>query len=323
MNTNLLKKLIEIQSVTFDTDEISNFVKKNLSKAKFTKNKNVYWGPDSPKTIFIAHIDEIGFKIKKINENGLVNLRGIGWVNPQLLAGQTFQVKTAKGKIVNGIAAYHKALSPRSIKKWDDVFVDFGFDSKKQLTKSGIVEGCFGTYKKDYWENDDKIIASSIDNRLSVWMCINLINKLSNKLLGKKIGFLFTTDEEESNQAATGDLKYLKPEIAIAVDVVPHSLGLKNLEETKKSPWILYKTPDYKLSKQLAKIFSQTGKHFKLAANNKYLLKSEPFKYQKIGVPMAANLLTPVINYHHNLYSVEKTCVKNTARYLEKLIKII
>jgi len=320
LSTNELKKIIAIPGVTFDTKHIENYIIKKNKSFHRTNNGNIYWGSENPNCILIAHIDEVGFEIKKINSNGTLQVQGIGWVNPGLFAGQSIIIKSRNGKIYPGIVIYNNALRPQSLKKWNDITITIGYNNKKSVEKMGIKPGCYGTYYKQYFETSDSIIASTLDNRLSVWLMLELIKTMGKTIKQKNIGILFSIDEEEENTATTKDVISKKPQTVIAIDVIPHSLGLKNIDDTNYSPWILYKTSDYKLKPELAHRFTKIGKHHQIISDNKYLKKSEPYKYEVHGTPQAANILTPILNYHHNLYSVQKNCIQATYKYLQKLI---
>lgn len=317
-----LKKIIDIQAVTFDTGELVSYVLRKLPKAKLTKNQNVYWGPTEPRVLIVAHLDEVGFRVSGIKANGLISIEGIGWVKPILWAGQTVQVKSKKKRILTGLVAYKEALAPRKIKRWADVMVDLGFSDKLAAQRAGIGKGCYGTYEKRFIDTDDKIIASSLDNRLGVWLLLRLVKERKESLKKKRVGLLLSIDEEENNKTAKQDIKRMSPAYVIALDVLPHSLGI-GFDKVGQAPWILYQSGDYKLDSQLKNKLIKAGQHGKLSSSHRYLLKSEPYKYEKMaqGSTKALNLLIPVINYHHNLYSVEKRAVQQTYNYLLRLLR--
>lgn len=321
-NYSLLKKLTQIIAVSNQVDQAFVWLQKSFPQTfTLTANHNLYFGPPNPDRVVVAHFDEVGFQVTAVTATGYLKIKGIGWIKPELLAGQSVQIVSAKQKIHDGLVLYHDVLSIKKINRWSDIFVDLGFTDRVSVGQQQIKVGCPGTYKKTYWETLNKIFASALDNRLGVYLLLELIRQQKRLLFSKNIGLLLTSDEEESNIRAQRDLKKLQPGEVIALDILPHNLGMKKLFNLNQAPWVVARTNDYRLPPPVHARLKRLGNFYKLSSTNKYLNKSEPYKFQRSGIKLAWNLIVPVANYHHNIYSVNKKVINLTYDFLIKYLK--
>jgi len=106
---------------------------------KYTTNGN--------KTLMVAgHLDEIGFVVTKIDNDGFLKFTPIGgWWN-QVMLSQKVTITTDHGKKIRGIIGSKQphVLSPEERKKnveIKDMFIDIGVKSKKEAEQFGIEIG--------------------------------------------------------------------------------------------------------------------------------------------------------------------------------------
>ena len=99
---------------------------------------------DGSKTILIAgHLDEIGFMVTRIDDDGYIKFTPIGgWWN-QVMLSQKVTVTTDDGKELRGIIGSKPphVLSPEERKKpveIKDMFIDLGVGDKEAVEKLGV-----------------------------------------------------------------------------------------------------------------------------------------------------------------------------------------
>lgn len=323
-NKKWLKELLELQSVTGEEHIIFTYLK-NLfesNRIEYTElpHGDLVVGQRHPEILFSAHVDEVGFTISKIHESGRCNIKGVGWVYPWLFSGRDVQVTTDDGSIHYGIVVYDKAFNQK-ITKWNHIKIDFGFDSKQDLLSKGITEGIFGTYKKSYWETDNRVFATSFDNRLSVWMFLALILKYKKLIEHGIIAFAFTSDEEVENDGAKKTIPWVDPKAVCVVDIMPHSLlESAHTLDMSAGPYILNKTLDYSLPNGWKQRLSNIP-FVAINGKSEYLKDSEPKMFQKKGYMESINLTTIVENYHHGTYAVRRDAITKTEYALNQIIQ--
>ena len=106
MNTFLLEKILHTDSPSGNEKEIIDVIKANIypSAKIITDNlgnciachnttNNEY------KVLIIAHCDEVGFQVVKIEDNGYIRFRPIGGVSPTYLPGNCITILNKNNKI--------------------------------------------------------------------------------------------------------------------------------------------------------------------------------------------------------------------------------
>ena len=93
------------------------------------------------KVMLSAHMDEVGFMVCKILENGAVMVLPLGGHNNQALLSNRVLLKTQKGDYYKGLI---NALPPHLLQGKDyitqvgEMIFDFGFTSKKEAMDAGV-----------------------------------------------------------------------------------------------------------------------------------------------------------------------------------------
>lgn len=87
-----------------------------------------------PRVLLCGHIDEIGFLITHITENGMLKVTKAGGIHPILYLGTHVQVICAS-KILPGVVVTNSELENKEQVKAEDLFIDLGFDSREACEK--------------------------------------------------------------------------------------------------------------------------------------------------------------------------------------------
>ncbi len=326
MKFNLLKQLSLIKAVSSDEAEILKFIhqqfKGSYLRPAFTPMGDMYFGSKKPKILITAHVDEVGFIVNYINQGGTCQILPTGLIKPRMVAGERIELTNSK-KNISGVVNYPHALDIDSVKKWEDLFVDFGFKSKSQAIKSGLNLGDLATYPRYWNQTNSKIIASALDNRIGVFLAVLLTKQFKNLIKSGKLTIAFTTGEESDYAGTRSTANHIRANYTVILDVLPHNfLPEKHDIKLNGQPVIVYKMTKHLLLPKLKKIIENIShqKYF-IHQNNHFVL--EPEVYQSFGYTNALNFLTPVTNYHQSTYTVYKTAIEKSLRQASNLIKII
>ncbi|MEG7763443.1 peptidase M28, partial [Listeria monocytogenes] len=60
---------------------------------------------EGPRVLVAAHMDEVGFMVTQITDNGLLRFQTIGGWNPQVLQAQRVQIMTPIGPVIGVVAS--------------------------------------------------------------------------------------------------------------------------------------------------------------------------------------------------------------------------
>jgi len=185
--------------------------------------------PDAPfKVVIEAHADEISWFVNYINAEGLIYLKRNGGVDHQIAPGQRVFIHGKKGtvKAVFGWPAIHTRLHNPDAKdpqpKVENLFLDCGARTKKEVEELGIHIGSVVTYQDGYDElAHDFLIARAFDNRVGGFMIAEVARLLkeNKKQLPFSLYVVNAVQEEIGLRGAEMIARRIKPNVAIITDV--------------------------------------------------------------------------------------------------------
>jgi putative aminopeptidase FrvX len=185
--------------------------------------------PDAPFRVVIeAHADEISWFVNYITPEGLIYLKRNGGVDHQIAPGQRVFIHGKKGavKAVFGWPAIHTRINNPDSKepqpKVDNLFLDSGARSKKEVEDLGIRIGAVVTYQDGFDElANGHYIGRAFDNRIGGYMIAEVARLLkeNRKTLPYGLYVVNAVQEEIGLRGAEMIARRIKPNVAIITDV--------------------------------------------------------------------------------------------------------
>lgn len=180
-----------------------------------------------PRIMVAGHMDEVGFMVTQITEEGFIRFQPLGgWWNQVLLA-QRVQIITPNGPVEGVIGSIPPHLledadrkKPVEIKK---MFIDVGAESREQAEKLGLRPGqpivpvCPFTPLGD----GKKIMAKAWDNRYGCGLAIQLLKEVHQDVLPNHLYSGATVQEEVGLRGAQTAAHRIDPDIAFVLDAGP------------------------------------------------------------------------------------------------------
>lgn len=232
MNVELFRELTEAHGVSGQEDTIRQIVYRELSgicdvKADAMGNV-ICFKPASidmssqPKKLMIAaHMDEIGFVVKYIDDKGFLRIHPVGGWDPRMMSAQRVKVTTDSG-VLNGLMMLgtkpKHLLDPAEANraaKHDDYFVDLGMSADEVNSKVKL--GDMVTMDRTFQSMGDLYTCKAMDDRAAVFVMIEAMKALGDH--GVDIYAVATVQEEIGLRGATAAGSGLNPEIVVALDV--------------------------------------------------------------------------------------------------------
>ncbi|MDP3728658.1 MAG: M28 family peptidase [bacterium] len=172
--------------------------------------------------MLVAHMDEVGLMVNKINVDGTLKISPIGGIDTLACLNQKVLIPVNGKKTIMGIISTSKLSSGETITelpKKEDLFVDTGL-SKIELQKIGVEVGTFVEFEKraHYLGSKDYIMGKAADDRVGCFILLELIKKV--KKYPGEIYFVFTVQEEVGLYGAKTSVYNLNPEWALVIDVL-------------------------------------------------------------------------------------------------------
>ena len=237
MNFELLKTLCVLNGTSGDERQVRDFIISKLPEdcdyivdplGNLIVNKKGEIEPQNKVALF-AHMDEVGFIVTYITDDGFVNVASVGGIDNSALFGKKLTINGQVG--VAGAKAIHQCSSDeaKKIPEITDVSVDFGFESREEAEKY-ISLGDFGYFKSDFIEFGNEMIKSkALDDRLGCAIMLELLQEKS------KINYtcVFTVQEEVGTRGATASAYTVKPDYAIVIETTTAS-DIPDTPENKK-----------------------------------------------------------------------------------------
>jgi len=232
----MLKELTDANGVPGNEGEVRQVMKKyleNVADDIYTDNLGSFIAKRStistlaevPCKIMIAgHMDEVGFIVKLIDDNGFIKFQTMGgWVSHTLLAQQVV-ITTSENKKIRGVigAKPPHLMNGGEREKALDVekmFIDIGVESKKKAEKLGIQIGDMITPYIEFkrMANPKYLLAKAWDNRAGCGVAIDVMKNLTDYY--GTIYAVGTVQEEVGLRGAITSANKIEPDIAFVVDV--------------------------------------------------------------------------------------------------------
>lgn len=174
-------------------------------------------GRSDKKVMVAAHMDEISFIVKHIDEDGFARVHTLGGFDPKTLTAQRVIVHGRKDVIgVMGSKPIH-IMKPEDRKKAPEIgdyFIDFGMPAKQVAELVAV--GDVVTRERSLIEMGDCVNSKSIDNRVSVFILTEALRRLENPPFD--VYGVFTVQEEIGLRGAHVATHSINPDYGIGLD---------------------------------------------------------------------------------------------------------
>jgi len=175
----------------------------------------------SPKRVMVtAHMDEIGFIVNHIDDDGFIRFTTLGGFDPKTLTAQRVIIHGKEdvlgvmgGKPIHLMSAEDRSKAP----KIQDFSIDTGLP-KSEVEKL-ISIGDSITRERALVEMGNCINSKSMDNRVSVYILLEALKELKNTDVPYDIYATFTVQEEIGLRGAIKAAHNIDPDFGINLDV--------------------------------------------------------------------------------------------------------
>ena len=225
INIKLLKKICETPGAPGFENRVRSLVLKEIKpyvdSIEIDNMGNVTAlkkGVDKSKSVMIgAHMDEIGFIVTHIDDNGFLKFHPLGGFDPKTLTSQRVIIHGKKDVIgVMGSKPIHvmSAAEKNKVPKISDYYIDLGL-SKKEVDKI-ISIGDSVTRERELIEMGDCVNCKSLDNRIAVFILIETLKKLKSPAFNTYA--VFTVQEEVGIRGAQVATQKIQPDFGFGLD---------------------------------------------------------------------------------------------------------
>lgn len=231
----LFKTLTELPGAPGNEHAVRKFMKQELEKYSDEVVQDnlgsifgVKNGPqDGPKIMVAGHMDEVGFMVTQITDNGMLRFQPLGgWWNQVMLATRVEiiagdeKIQGVVGSIPPHLLSEEMRSKPMDMK---NMLIDVGADDKEDALSFGIRPGQqivpFSPFTP--MANDKKIMAKAWDNRYGCGLAIELLKELKDEQLPNQLYSGATVMEEVGLRGAQTAAAMIQPDLFFALDASP------------------------------------------------------------------------------------------------------
>ena len=226
INVNLLKEIAEVAGAPGHEQRVREIVLREVTPLvddiTIDNMGNVYAikkGKNDKRVMIGAHMDEIGFMVTYIDDNGFVRFHTLGGFDPKTLTAQRVIIHGTEDIIgVMGSKPIHVMSDEERTKmpKTTDYFIDLGMN--KEAVEKIVSIGNPITRERGLIEMGNCVNCKSLDNRLAVFILIESLKALKGKEVPYDIYGVFTVQEEVGIRGANVAALAIKPDFGFGLD---------------------------------------------------------------------------------------------------------
>lgn len=317
-----------------------NYLKPYVDKIEYDHYGTCYGiiNPDAEfKVVIEAHADEISWYVNYITDDGLIYVIRNGGSDQAIAPSKVVHIHGEKGTVkgVFGWPAIHtrSANQNEPVPKIENIFIDCGAKTKKEVEEMGIHVGCMITYPDEFFElNDRYFVCRALDNRIGGFMIAEVAKMLKDNKKKLPFGLYIVNSVQEEVGLYGADMiaDTIKPNIAIITDVT-HDTTTPMIDKKKEGEQkcgdgpVVFFAPS--VHHNIREIIVETARSKKIpfqraAASRATGTDTDVFAHSNGGVPSALISL-PLRYMHTTVEMVEKEDVANVIKLIyETLLQI-
>jgi putative aminopeptidase FrvX len=180
--------------------------------------------PALPSVMVFAHMDQLGFIVRKIEPSGLIRLERQGGVPERALPAQAVLLCTEVGDLPGVISnKSHHATTPDEkyqVVPYARLAVDAGFASKEEAEAAGVRIGTPVVYQSRAIDlAGGRMAGTAVDDRAGCAALIALAEARQGKR-GPTLHLVWSVQEEHNLRGVLPAATSLAPDIAISIDTL-------------------------------------------------------------------------------------------------------
>jgi len=226
----MLAPLIEAQGVSPHEAPVADVVRQWLppwAKPVVDEkgNVSVSFGKGGSSLVFVAHMDEVGYEIAAVRDDGTATVRRRGGVMDAIYEARPVGVHTSRGTIAAVMAPrLNYAKATEAFPAAQDVFVYFGTDSRAETTALGIVAGDTLTVRKTFTRlAGQRATGRSMDDRVGDAALISALWRIDPARVTNRVTFAWVVGEEIGLVGSAFVAGKVPADYMFAVDTSPSS----------------------------------------------------------------------------------------------------
>jgi len=224
---------------------------------------------DSPRVVLDAHLDEVGFLVQRITDDGRLGFVALGGWWGHVLLAQRVDVLASGGALVPGVIGSKPPhfLGPAEREKVleiDNMYIDLGASSRSEVEAMGIRVGDAVVPHADFVCLHGEVLSSkAFDNRAGVGLLCETLLALQDRRHPNTVVGVGAVQEEVGCRGAGTAAELARPDVAVVLEGTPAD-DLPGFTERQavlgKGPQIRFSDPTALSNRRLVRLAEETAR---------------------------------------------------------------
>ncbi len=274
-----------------------------------------------------AHMDEVGFIITDIAEDGRLRFAPVGGIDPRVVLGRRVYVgeKALPGVIAAKPVHQLTKEQKSEIPKIEDMRIDIGADSAEQAREHVQAGDCAVFHSDSTAFGDGFLVSKALDDRAGCALLIDLIRSP----LAYDAVFVFSVQEEVGTRGAKVYPYHVQPDMAVVVETTTAAdiagvTGADRVCELGKGPVVSYMDRGAIYDRQLYRLAFDTAAEHGIPCQTKTMVaggNDASSVHSAVGGVRTLAISMPCRYLHSPSCVLQESDIQNTRLLLEKMLE--
>jgi len=330
-----LKELTELDGVSGNEQQVREFISDKI-KDKVDELKVDVLGnliayrkgtKGGRKIVLAAHMDEVGFMVTNIEDDGTLAFAPVGGVETQVMVGKIVRINgQTLGAI--GYKAIHiqdkeQILKPLSI---DQLRVYIGAKSKEEAARQ-VKIGDYVAFTTTFDQENNRLTGKAFDDRAGCSVLMDIIDKIDR--YEDDVYFAFLVQEEVGLRGSAVVVEQIHPDIAIVIEGTtagddPELPEYQWATHLGDGPAITFMHRGYVVNKRVYESIIEVAEKYSIAhqAKRRTAGGTDAARFARTGAGTAAAVVSVPSRYIHSPVSmIDLNDYNNTVLLLQKILE--
>ena len=276
------------------------------------------------KLMMAAHMDEVGFIVTYINEDGTLAFAPVGGILPAVVFGRQLVFKNGVHGAVAGKPLHLLKSEEDNQPKLSDLCIDIGADNREDAEKLVNIGDCAYFIGEQIDFGDGFMAGKALDDRVGCAIMLELLHKE----LPYDCTFVFTVQEEIGTRGAAAAAYSVDPDVAVVLETTT-ACDISGVDGEKKvcvlgeGPVVSYMDRSTIYDRELYKLAFDTAKELDIKCQTKSVVaggNDSGAIHKAVGGVRTVAVSLPCRYLHSPSCVIKESDLYGSARLAEALI---
>lgn len=224
---DFLKEITDLLATSGNEDSVRHYFKERYERIADKVETDglgslmAYRGNVGPRVLLAGHMDEVGFIVRSVGEDGFIRISRCGFFFESGTLSQHFVIQTEKGN-VPALCSLGPATRNNELPKIDDLVLDIGCKSRKEAEALGVRVGDFIVPEGNFHRLGAKgeyLVNKAWDNRIGCAVAYKVMDTLKDEKLNSVLICGGSVQEEVGCRGAQTMASRVNADIAFSLDI--------------------------------------------------------------------------------------------------------